>query len=114
MDPHSEVSMMAVALPQHRPTDQLAVPFPRWRVALIFVLGLVLSGAGWIGYDRVSSAQAEAGRLAVVASAESRDADMSALDGNEGRALAWLVVYRCDSGQLRDAQLCDAAHKITR
>lgn len=91
-----------------------AVPWPRWRTAAILVAGALVSGVGWLGYDRVAAAQAESHRLAAIAAAESRDADLQALDGNQGRALGWLVVYRCDSGQLHDDQLCDAARKITR
>lgn len=101
-------------LPRRRPLADPVVPFPRWRVVAIVALGLLLSAAGWWGYGKVDAAQDEAHRLAAVATAEARDADMAQLQGNEGRALASIVVYRCDTSQIRDVQLCDTARKIVR
>lgn len=90
------------------------MPVPRWRFVAIGTLGLVLSTVGWFGFASVQDSRAEAQRAVAVAHAEARDADLQTLDGNEGRALGWLVRYRCETGQIRDPQLCTAADKITR
>jgi predicted negative regulator of RcsB-dependent stress response len=75
---------------------------------------VLLSCAGWAGWDRVQTSQDETARLAAVARAEARDADLAQLPANDGRYLATLIRQQCDAGTQRDVEACEVARKILR
>jgi hypothetical protein len=81
---------VAMPLPRKRQSEP-ALPLPRWRVALIGALGVVLSVVGWVVAAQLGSAQ----QAAAGADAQ-RD------------ALVRLVDDRCRAGQVADVAVCRA------
>jgi hypothetical protein len=93
-----EVVTAAARLPRSRRQDDgLTQPFPRWRVALIGVLGIVVSAAGWVSVAQLDRAQA---------SATGADAQRD--------ALVRLVSDRCRAGLVADVAVCRAAQSAAR
>jgi hypothetical protein len=99
-----------------RPARDPARPVGAWLPVALVTLGIALSLLGWATADRLGQLQDSAQRNATSASVSERQASLADLradlTADQRDGLRALVVHRCDTGQVRDAQLCDAARKI--
>ncbi len=110
---------MAAAVPhqRRRPADP-AAPVGWWVPVVLVAAGVALSVVGWIGSAELAGAQDAAAAARSVTAAAVRDEQLA--DDREARAraqrdaLAALVVYRCDTGSIRDEYLCQAARGTWR
>jgi len=106
----------AVPGPRPRPARDPARPLGAWVPVLLVAAGVLLSLLGWATAARVDAALESAQRAATSAAIEARAADLAdnrlerAQDQRDG--LRALVLHRCDTGVITDAQLCDAARVI--
>lgn len=111
--------MVAMTAPARRPPQRLrdpARPLGAWNPVLIVSAGILASLLAWATGARLDGLTASAERNAVAAATEQWTATKAEVRAttiaNEAGALAAIVVQRCDTGQIRDAQLCDAARRL--
>lgn len=95
--------------PRPRSPRDVVRPVPRLVLVAIVLAGVALSAAGWLLYGHVRAAEEAAGAAAVQTRITVWERDTI---GNEANALSALVVHRCDTGQIRDRQVCDAARAL--
>lgn len=112
--------MVAVPIParRHRPVRDPVRP-PSWLTSVALVAaGFVLSLLGWVTGARVDAITESAtrnGQAAAVEQWQAAEAEaLAARTADQRDALAALVVYRCDTGQITDGQLCEAARRLWR
>ena len=105
-----------IPAPQLRPARNPTRPVGRWVLVAILAAGLALSVLGWVITSRLAATERAAASLArqvAVAERSEEIADARAdLATVQRDALAALVLYRCDTSQIRDVQLCEAARGV--
>jgi type II secretory pathway pseudopilin PulG len=88
-------------------------PAGRLTVVGILAAGAALSVLGWTFAAHLGEAEQDAATAQRITQAAVRDEQLAeseaARAGAQRDALAALVVYRCDTGQITDEQLCLAA-----
>lgn len=112
--------MVAMTAPgsvrQLRPARDPVRPLGAWLPVLLVGSGIMLSLLGWATASRLELAQESAVRTstsAVVSQREALLADRQLVHVQDQRdGLRAIVVHRCDTEQIRDVQLCDAARAI--
>lgn len=109
------VTMGATPHPLRRRSDP-ARPLPWWVPVLLIGVGLGLSVLGWattLRLDATEDVARSAAQDAGTAQQHETAAEEAARAARAERdALAAIVVQRCDTGQIRDVQLCDAARGV--
>ncbi len=102
--------------PRFRPARDPARPIGSWVPVLLVAAGIMLSLLGWATSDRLAALQSSAERSAVYGASQQWRAVQAEVrattSANEAGALAALVVYRCDTGQITDPQTCEAARRL--
>lgn len=105
-----------IPVPRPRPVRDPARPLGVWVPVVLVVAGVLLSLLGWATADRLAAVEESAQRANTSAAVEQWDAATAEVRAqqatNERNALAALVVYRCDTGQITDPGLCDAARRL--
>lgn len=107
----------AIPAPRSRPVRDPVRPVGRGVTAALLAVGVGLSLLGWATAARLTAVQESAERASTSAAVSERHEVLA--DGELERAqdqrdgLRALVVFRCDTGQITDDNLCDAARRIT-
>lgn len=110
--------MVATAIPgpRPRPVRDPVRPVPGWVSPLLVGVGITLSILGWATADRLAAIEESAQRNATSAAVSERHeelAEVARVTAQDQRdALRALVVWRCDTGQITDPGLCEAARAI--
>jgi hypothetical protein len=109
---------VTVGVRQLRPARDPVRPVGAWLPALLVAAGILLSLLGWATGARLDALQESADRANASAAVEQWEAAkaeaLTARTASQRDALAALVVYRCDTGQITDPGLCEPAREIRR